>query len=97
MLRWGALAWSLLLCLSCRPFSIQPLMCGMCPCGGTLRPTPCACRYDERTELADQVNVRNVPMFQYYMNGKLVEQFATRDKARISLSIDKYVPGAVSL
>lgn len=31
------------------------------------------------------------------MGGKLVEQFATRDKAKISLAIDKYVPGAVAL
>jgi hypothetical protein len=55
------------------------------------------CRYDERTELADYADIRAVPSFQFYMNGKLVEQFATRDKAKISLAIDKYVPGAVSL
>jgi hypothetical protein len=55
------------------------------------------CRYDERTELADHADIRAVPSFQFYMNGKLVEQFATRDKAKISLAIDKYVPGAVSL
>ncbi|DBA82492.1 TPA: hypothetical protein ACH3X2_000720 [Trebouxia sp. C0005] len=53
--------------------------------------------YDERTELADYADIRAVPSFQFYMNGKLVEQFATRDKAKISLAIDKYVPGAVSL
>ena len=55
------------------------------------------CRYDERTELADYADIRAVPSFQFYMNGKLVEQFATRDKAKISLAIDKYVPGAVAL
>ena len=54
-------------------------------------------RYDERTELADYADIRAVPSFQFYMGGKLVEQFATRDKAKISLAIDKYVPGAVSL
>lgn len=53
--------------------------------------------YDERTELADYADIRAVPSFQFYMNGKLVEQFATRDKAKISLAIDKYVPGAVAL
>ena len=83
------------MCMSC---CLELSMCGACPRRVVLSVTKLgACRYDERTELADQVNVRNVPMFQYYMNGKLVEQFATRDKARISLSIDKYVPGAVSL
>ena len=48
-------------------------------------------RYDERTELADYADIRAVPSFQFYMDGKLVEQFATRDKAKISLAIDKYV------
>ena len=95
MLQWGALVWMpvlLPLQLTSRPCVVLAPVETSC-----LPPTMCPCRYDERTELADQVNVRNVPMFQYYMNGKLVEQFATRDKARISLSIDKYVPGAVSL
>jgi len=53
--------------------------------------------YEERTELADHADIRAVPSFQFWMNGKKVEQFATRDKTKISLAIDKYVPGAVSL
>lgn len=53
--------------------------------------------YDQRTDLADYADIRAVPSFQFYMNGKLVEQFATREKTKISLAIDKYVPGAVAL
>ena len=57
----------------------------------------CSGRYDQRTDLADYADIRAVPSFQFYMNGKLVEQFATREKTKISLAIDKYVPGAVAL
>ena len=41
--------------------------------------------------------IRAVPSFQFCINGKKVEQFASRDKTNVGLAIDKFVPGAVSL
>ena len=48
-------------------------------------------RYDEATDLGEKLKIRNVPLFQFYMDNCLVEQFATREKQRIGRAINKHV------
>eukprot|EP01025_Chloroclados_australasicus_P030536 TRINITY_DN3064_c0_g1_i3.p1 TRINITY_DN3064_c0_g1~~TRINITY_DN3064_c0_g1_i3.p1 ORF type:complete len:267 (+),score=27.92 TRINITY_DN3064_c0_g1_i3:111-911(+) len=51
---------------------------------------------EETTELAKLLDIKNVPLFQFYRRGKMLEQFATRDKKRIGEAINKYTePGMV--
>jgi len=45
---------------------------------------------EEKTDLCRFLKVRNVPLFQFYKNGVMVEQFSTRDKERIASAILKY-------
>lgn len=51
----------------------------------------CVCRADEDTDLSEMLRIRNVPLFQFYKEGELLEQFATRDKNRIGNAINRYV------
>ncbi|KAL2458950.1 thioredoxin-like 4 [Forsythia ovata] len=46
--------------------------------------------YDERTEIAERLRIRTVPLFHFYKNGVLLEAFPTRDKERILEAILKY-------
>jgi len=46
--------------------------------------------YDEETDLAQHLKIKAVPQFDFYLGGKLVERFATRDKARIAEAINKH-------
>jgi thioredoxin-like negative regulator of GroEL len=46
--------------------------------------------YDEKSEVADRLRIKVVPMFQFYKDGVLVDSFATRDKERIVAAIQKY-------
>lgn len=46
--------------------------------------------YDERSEVAERLRIRSVPLFQFYKDGVLLEAFATRDKERILAAIQKY-------
>ena len=36
------------------------------------------------------MKIKAVPQFDFYMNGELVERFATREKARIADAINKH-------
>lgn len=47
--------------------------------------------YDEQTDVADRLRIKKVPLFHFYKNGVLLEQFATRDKERIVEAIAKYL------
>ena len=51
----------------------------------------CACRADEATDLGEKLRIRNVPLFQFYKDGELLDQFATRDKKRIGNAINTHV------
>ncbi|KAJ1279645.1 hypothetical protein BS78_04G170000 [Paspalum vaginatum] len=46
--------------------------------------------YDEKSEVAERLRIKVVPLFHFYKNGELVEEFATRDKERIIAAIQKY-------
>ncbi|KAK9805662.1 hypothetical protein WJX72_010705 [[Myrmecia] bisecta] len=47
--------------------------------------------YDEETDLAHKLKIKNVPLFCFYKGGELVEQFATRERRRIAQAINKHV------
>ena len=49
------------------------------------------CRSDQDTDLSEMLKIRNVPLFQFYREGELLEQFATRDKERIRNAINRHV------
>lgn len=51
---------------------------------------------DEKTDLCRFLKVRNVPLFQFYINGEKVEEFATRDKKKIDATLNKYKKRAKS-
>lgn len=46
--------------------------------------------YDEKSEVADRLRVKFVPLFHFYKDGALLELFATRDKERIIAAIRNY-------
>jgi len=46
---------------------------------------------DQETDLSEKLKIRNVPLFQFYREHELLEQFATRDKARIGNAINRHV------
>jgi len=46
---------------------------------------------DQETDLSEELKIRNVPLFQFYRENELLEQFATRDKARIGNAINRHV------
>ncbi|RCV06925.1 hypothetical protein SEVIR_1G206200v4 [Setaria viridis] len=46
--------------------------------------------YDEKSEVAERLRIKVVPLFHFYKDGVLVESFATRDKERIIAAIQKY-------
>ncbi|KAJ4967050.1 hypothetical protein NE237_018899 [Protea cynaroides] len=46
--------------------------------------------YDERSEVAERLRIKAVPLFHFYKNGVLLEAFPTRDKERIVAAILKY-------
>ncbi|KAJ8763241.1 hypothetical protein K2173_026142 [Erythroxylum novogranatense] len=46
--------------------------------------------YDERSETAERLRIRTVPLFHFYKDGILLEAFPTRDKERITAAISKY-------
>eukprot|EP00475_Leptophrys_vorax_P034200 TRINITY_DN54926_c0_g1_i2.p1 TRINITY_DN54926_c0_g1~~TRINITY_DN54926_c0_g1_i2.p1 ORF type:complete len:231 (+),score=3.45 TRINITY_DN54926_c0_g1_i2:216-908(+) len=48
--------------------------------------------YEERSEIADDLRIKSVPMFHFYRSKTLVEAFPTRDKTKILEAIQKYVP-----
>lgn len=50
--------------------------------------------YDERSEVADRLRIRTVPLFHFYKNGTLLEAFPTRDKERITEAILRYTSPA---
>ncbi|GER51181.1 thioredoxin [Striga asiatica] len=50
--------------------------------------------YDERSEVAERLRIRTVPLFHFYKNGFLLEAFPTRDKKRILEAILKYTAPA---
>lgn len=49
------------------------------------------CRADQETDLCEQLKIRNVPLFQFYKDNALLEQFATREKKRIGNAINMHV------
>lgn len=49
------------------------------------------CRADQDTDLSEMLKIRNVPLFQFYKENELLEQFATRDKGRIGNAINRHV------
>ena len=51
---------------------------------------------DEKSELCRFLKIRNVPLFQFYINGEKVEEFATRDKKKIDATLNKYKKKAKS-
>lgn len=48
--------------------------------------------YEEQSEIAEDLKIKAVPLFHFYLSKNLVEAFPTRDKARILETIQKYVP-----
>jgi hypothetical protein len=46
-------------------------------------------RADQDTDLSEMLKIRNVPLFQFYRDNELLEQFATRDKERIGNAINR--------
>lgn len=46
---------------------------------------------DQDTDLSEMLKIRNVPLFQFYRDNELLEQFATRDKERIGNAINRHV------
>ena len=51
------------------------------------------CRFEEPTDLSEQLSIRAVPMFYFFKGGKEIDHFATREKGKIIDAIEKYVPG----
>jgi thioredoxin 1 len=47
--------------------------------------------YDEQSDIAEKFKIKVVPLFHFYKKGELVEQFPTRDKARILQAIYKHL------
>jgi len=45
---------------------------------------------EEMTDLAKSLQIRNVPMFQFYRRGELIDSFATRDRKRIAEAINRH-------
>lgn len=48
------------------------------------------CRYEELSELSQKYKIRSVPMFMFWKGGKVVEQFATRERIRVAKAINKH-------
>lgn len=46
---------------------------------------------EQDTDLSEMLKIRNVPLFQFYKENELLEQFATRDKGRIGNAINRHV------
>ena len=50
-------------------------------------------RFEEPTDLSEQLSIRAVPMFFFFKGGKEIDHFATREKGKIIDAIEKYAPG----
>ena len=58
--------------------------------GRPLNPACCAARFEEKSEIADELKIRAVPMFCFFRGGKLVDQFATRERKRVAAAINHH-------
>lgn len=47
-------------------------------------------RGEQLTDLAEALAIRAVPKFQFYKDGKLLEQFPSRDRHTIASAINKH-------
>ncbi|KAK9835317.1 hypothetical protein WJX81_001522 [Elliptochloris bilobata] len=46
--------------------------------------------FEEKSEIADELRIRAVPMFCFFRGGKLVDQFATRERKRVAAAINHH-------
>ena len=51
---------------------------------------PQCARFEEKSEIADELKIRAVPMFCFFRDGKLVDQFATRERKRVAAAINHH-------
>lgn len=85
LMRAHVAAWSV---------GVQGLACkGRCACVPNPNPNlsdwPTR-RFEEKSEVADELKIRAVPMFCFFRGGKLVDQFATRERKRIAAAINHH-------
>lgn len=51
--------------------------------------------YEERSEVAESLKIKVVPLFHFYKDGILVDAFPTRDKNKLIAAIQKHTSGCI--